>query len=205
MDTQPLLLIATGSSATIVLSAYLAELRPAVGRIDVLMTRTAERFVSAEVVGWFADRVFTCDSPGLNPVAVTLGARATVVLPASANTLAAAALGLMPTPAATAVVASPAPVLYLPHMNGHLWTKPIIQQHIATLRARGDAVIDLAEDETYEISSQSNTVGLSMPDPEQATAIVTAWLAGRAEADPGIRLDDPFLSEAPEPGWALAD
>jgi Phosphopantothenoylcysteine synthetase/decarboxylase len=47
----------------------------------------------------------------LNPVEIALKAKAVVVLPATANTLASVALGLMATPATTALGAAPSPSL----------------------------------------------------------------------------------------------
>jgi phosphopantothenoylcysteine decarboxylase/phosphopantothenate--cysteine ligase len=185
VESVPLLVIATGSSATIILSAYLTELRLELEReITVLMTKSAERFVSPEVVGWFAERVLTGDTPGLNPVEIALKAEAVVVLPATANTLASVALGLMATPATTVLGAAPSPSLYFPHMNGVVWTKPIVQQHVATLRARGDTVVDPVEGTPFEISRGAKHVGVSMPAPDEAAAIVRDWLRSNPDPDP---------------------
>jgi phosphopantothenoylcysteine decarboxylase len=177
MDSAPLLVIATGSSASIILTAYLTELKSEVDHeIAVLMTTSAERFVRPEVVSWFADRVLTCDTPGLNPVEMALTARAVVVLPASANTLASAALGLMATPATTALAASPSPCLYFPHMNGVVWAKPAVQRHVATLRAQGDTVVAPVDATAFEIWRGAKHLGLSMPAPDEAATIVRDWL-----------------------------
>jgi phosphopantothenoylcysteine decarboxylase len=185
VESEPLLVIATGSSAAIIISAYLTELKVELEReITVLMTKTAERFVSPEVVGWFADRVLTCDTPGLNPVEIALKAEAVVVLPATANTLASVALGLMATPATTALGAAPAPSLYFPHMNGAVWAKPIVQQHVATLRARGDTVVDPVECTPFEISGGAKHLGVSMPVPDEAAAIVRDWLRSNPDPSP---------------------
>ena len=179
METDSLLVIATGSSAAVVLSSYLTELRAEVdGDITVLMTTSAERFVRPEVVGWFADEVVTCDTAGLNPVQLALTARAIVVLPASANTISSAALGLAATPAQTALLAAPSPVLYFPHMNPVMWNKRVIQRHVAELRAQGDTVVAPVETTTYHMWKGAKDVGLSLPDPEDAAAIVREFLAG---------------------------
>jgi phosphopantothenoylcysteine synthetase/decarboxylase len=203
MDSKPLLLIATGSSAAIILTAYLSELRAELDlEISVLMTTSAERFVRPEVVNWFADRVLTCDTPGLNPIEVALTAHAIVVLPASANTLAAAALGTMATPATTALAAAPSASLYLPHMNGVLWTKPFMQQHVATLRSRGDTIVAPAENVAYEIWRGSKHVGLSMPAPDEAAAIVRDWLLAR---EPATSAAEVHAEPAASPALASAD
>jgi phosphopantothenoylcysteine decarboxylase len=167
-----LLVIATGSSATTVLTAYLTELKTELDlELHVMLTHSAERFIRPEVVGWFADRVLTCATPGLNPVQAALQARAIVVLPASANTLAAAALGLMATPATTALGAAPSPTLYLPHMNVVVWRKEIIQRHVAALRGRGDTVVAPEEDVVFEIWRGAKNAGLTM------ATLVRDWLA----------------------------
>lgn len=186
MDSERLLVIATGSSAASILTAYLAELKAALDlRIEVLMTTAAERFVRAEVVGWYADRVMTCDTQGLNPIEAALTARAIVVLPASANTLASAALGLMATPATTALAAAPSPTLYFPHMNGVVWAKPFVQQHVATLRERGDTVVAPIEREVFQIWRGGKHVAPAMPGPTEAAEIVRDWLSAREAATAG--------------------
>src|SRR5437764_1414338 len=77
MDSQPLLVIASGSAALTGLTNYIKELRIEVDReLTVLMTASAERFVRPEVVGWFADQVLTSDTPGLQPVQLAKTARA---------------------------------------------------------------------------------------------------------------------------------
>jgi phosphopantothenoylcysteine decarboxylase/phosphopantothenate--cysteine ligase len=181
MESGSLVVIASGSSASIVLSSYLTELRAQVAHpITVLMTTSAERFVSPEVVGWFADNVLTSDTPGFNPVQLALTASAIVVLPASANTLSSAALGLAATPAQTALLAAPSPVLYFPHMNPVMWNKPVIQRRVGELRAEGNTVIDPVETTTYHMWKGAKDVGLSLPDPEDAAAIVSGFLGDRS-------------------------
>jgi phosphopantothenoylcysteine synthetase/decarboxylase len=178
---ESLLVVATGSSAAMILTSFLSEIRTqGEEKITVLMTTSAERFVRAEVVGWFADRVLTGDTPGVNPTELALRAKAIVVLPASGNTLASAALGLMSTPALTVLGAAPAPCLWFPHMNPVMWTKPMMQQHVATLRARGEIVVPPIEDSVYEIWRGTRYPGISMPGPDDVAILVRDWLLDRA-------------------------
>jgi phosphopantothenoylcysteine decarboxylase/phosphopantothenate--cysteine ligase len=113
-------------------------------------------------------------------VQLALTASAIVVLPASANTLASAALGLAATPAQTALLAAPSPVLYFPHMNPVMWNKPVIQRRVGELRAEGNTVIDPVETTTYHMWKAAKDVGLSLPDPEDAAAIVSGFLGDRS-------------------------
>jgi phosphopantothenoylcysteine decarboxylase len=189
MRPRPLVVVATGSSAAIVLQDYLVDLKLELDRpVTVLMTHTAERFIRPEVVSWFADEVLTCDSPGLNPVELALTAEALVVLPASGNTLASAALGLMGTPATTALAAAPRPSMYFPQMNRVIWQKAVMGQHVATLRARGDVVVEPQLKEAFEIWRGALGPTLVMPAPDEAAAMIREFLAGAAlqeSASPG--------------------
>ena len=72
MQQGALVVIAAGASASLVLPLYLTELRETQREIVVLLTRSAERFVPREVVGWLADEVITSDSPTLNPIELAL-------------------------------------------------------------------------------------------------------------------------------------
>jgi phosphopantothenoylcysteine decarboxylase/phosphopantothenate--cysteine ligase len=176
-NSDSLLVIATGSSASITLPSYLAELRERVSlKVVVLMTETAIRFVRPEVVGWFAHSVLTPTMAGLNPIELACSSSAIIVLPASGNTLAAAALGLMATPATTVLAAAPGPCLFFPHLHHTVWRKPFLQRHVAELREQGHRVVDPQPLETFQISAQRQVLTLSMPPPDVVAATIDAWL-----------------------------
>jgi phosphopantothenoylcysteine synthetase/decarboxylase len=172
--------IVCGSSAATSLPAYLAYLASSVDmNLRVLLTHSAERFISPSLVRFYVDEVFTSDDPGLNPTEFALRSAGLVVLPATANMLAAAALGLAGTPAQTAVLAGDAPVLFFPQTNASMWAKPRLQQHVAALRADGHIVVEPAEGPVYEMWRREVTTGPVMPQPDQATEIIIAWLEAR--------------------------
>jgi phosphopantothenoylcysteine synthetase/decarboxylase len=184
-DSDTLLVVVTGTSGAILFPSYLVHLRQAVpGRICLLMTASAERFVRAEVLSWFADEVLTCNSPGVNPVELALRSKAIVVLPASANTLACAALGLAPSPAATTLLAAPGPCLFFPHMNPVMWDKDVVQEHVRTLRARGHVVVEPEVKDVYEIWRRTMQPSRAMPSGERVACMVRDWLAGDLTGDP---------------------
>jgi len=64
-----------------------------------------------------------------------------VVAPATANTIAHLALGLAPDALSAIALATHAPLLLAPAMNGKMWNHPATQGHVATLRARGTEFI----------------------------------------------------------------
>ncbi len=175
-----LVVIAAGSSASLVLPLYLSELRKTQSEIVVLLTKSAERFVQREVIGWLADDVIASDNPTLNPVELAMTAKAIVVLPATAHMVAATALGLASTPATTALLAAPAPCLWFPHMNQAMWDRPVIQRHVASLRESGETVVDPECRVVYEMWRGGHGDGVSMVGPEKAVPMINDWLDARA-------------------------
>jgi len=185
MSSRALVVIVTGSGATIGLPDYLVELTQALEcPLTVLLTETAERFVRPEVVSWFADEVLTSDTPGLDPATLARTASALVVLPASGHTLACAALGLMGTPATAALAEAPTPSLYFPALSRVVWDRPAIRRHVATLREQGDTVV---EPQPADASGVGPTpapptrggLNLVVAPPAEVAATVLGFLAVR--------------------------
>jgi phosphopantothenoylcysteine synthetase/decarboxylase len=69
-------------------------------------------------------------------------------------------------------------------MNPTMWAKPAIQRNVASLRSQGDTVVEPEEAEVFEIWKRDWSIGLSMPGPDEAAAIVKAWLLDGAAAVP---------------------
>jgi phosphopantothenoylcysteine synthetase/decarboxylase len=179
--SSSLTIVATGSSAVLVLPAYLSEIKARLeSDVTVVLTASALRFLSAESIGWFASRVITPDAPGVNPVEVGVRSEALVVLPASGNTVASAALGLMPTTATTVIATSARPGLFFPQMHEVVWRKPLMAAHLESLRQQGHLVVDPERAMGFEISKGRSVEGWSMPGPAKAADMVTAWLRERS-------------------------
>jgi phosphopantothenoylcysteine synthetase/decarboxylase len=175
--------IVCGSVAAASMPTYLTHLRNALDmNLRVLLTRSAERFVSAQLVRWYVEEVFSHDDPGLNPTEFALRSAGIVVLPSTANMLAAASLGLAATPAQTAVLAAREPALFFPQLNASMWAKPVVQRHVAALRADGHVIVDPLQGQIYELWRGEVTVGPTMPPPDQATEIIIEWLEERLNA-----------------------
>jgi phosphopantothenoylcysteine decarboxylase/phosphopantothenate--cysteine ligase len=127
--------------------------------VQVLMTRNAERFITPLTLQALSGRrVWTdawdlADDETIRHIELTRGLDAFVVAPATANILAKLAHGLADDLLSTFYLAVTAPVLVAPAMNTRMWLHPATQESLATLRARGVAVVDpesgwLAERET---------------------------------------------------------
>jgi phosphopantothenoylcysteine decarboxylase/phosphopantothenate--cysteine ligase len=87
------------------------------------------------------------DSGEIEHIALARWCDACLIAPATANCLAKCALGLADDLLSTLFLAlEPSkPVFIAPAMNTVMWNKPIVQQHVATLRAAGVRFIDPAE------------------------------------------------------------
>jgi len=177
MHDGALSVIVCGASMSHFASAYLVRIRRETELpVRVLLTHSAERFLRAEAVGFFADEVYTSGAADLNPIEFARRARALIVLPASANMIASAALGLAGGPAQTALLASEQPALFFPSMNATMWGKPSTRRHVAALRADGHKVVDLVEREVFDLWQRQVSISPAMPDAAEAAKIVAAWL-----------------------------
>jgi phosphopantothenoylcysteine decarboxylase/phosphopantothenate--cysteine ligase len=97
-----------------------------------------------------------------------------VVAPATANTLAKAAGGLADDLLTNTLLTARCPVLVAPAMHTEMWEHAATQANVATLRARGVAVLDPA---VGRLTGADTGAG-RLPEPEQIFAAATALLAG---------------------------
>ena len=169
--------IVCGASAAMDVPGYLNALQRTVrGPLRALLTTSAQRFVPLQVAAWLTDEAYASDAPDLNPTEFAQRSRAVVVLPATANMIASAALGLAATPAQTAILAAPTPVLFFPTMHEQMWDKPATRRHVATLRGDGHVVVDPLERETYQLWNRQWGPGRTLPPPAHVAKTVLDWL-----------------------------
>ena len=116
--------------------------------VQVLMTRHATQFVTPLTLQTLSRRKvliepFELDSEQtIRHIELTRTIDALVVAPATANALAKFARGLADDLLSTFYAAVTAPVVIAPAMNTRMWLHPATQSNLATLRARGVAVVD---------------------------------------------------------------
>jgi phosphopantothenoylcysteine decarboxylase len=184
MRNDALSIIVCGASASIGVAPYLTWLRQELDLpLRVLLTHNAERFVRSEALAWYADELYTSADPGLNPTELARRSVGLVVLPASANTLAAAAHGLAGSPAQTTILADERPALFFPSMNESMWVKEATRRNVATLRADGHTVVDPRQGPVFELWRQENAIGVAMLPPDEATEIIITWLEDRLSTE----------------------
>jgi phosphopantothenoylcysteine decarboxylase/phosphopantothenate--cysteine ligase len=139
----------TGSIAAYKAVEVLRELVREAADVTVVMTPSATRFVAPltfEVLSGHpvATDLFAAHEEMLH---LSLAERADAVLiaPATAHSLAKAAVGLADDLLGTLLLATRGPVLMAPAMDGGMWDHPAVRQHVATLEARGVTILGPAE------------------------------------------------------------
>lgn len=111
--------------------------------VHVVMSPGAEKFVTPLTFQTLSRHPVLTEhdatTGGWKPAHIDLADRAQLLLiaPATANVIAQLACGLAAHPLAEIALATLAPVLIAPAMNGKMWQHPATQGNAATLRARG--------------------------------------------------------------------
>jgi phosphopantothenoylcysteine decarboxylase/phosphopantothenate--cysteine ligase len=145
---RQLVLGVTGSIAAYKAVYLLRELTRLGASVTVVMTAHAREFVAPLTFRTLSGRPVLSDLfDPQEPAAVehvSLAERADLVLvaPATANTLARAALGLADDFLGTLLLATRASPLLVPAMDGEMWRHATVQAHVSVLRARGVTVME---------------------------------------------------------------
>ena len=147
---KSIVLAVTGSIAAYKVVELARRLTQAGAAVDVVMTASAQEFVTPLTFQALTYRPVIANMFGLEENAaghVALGERADVVVvaPATAHVIAKLAHGLADDLVGTTVLATRAPVVVVPAMNRHMWANAATRENLATLRRRGVRVVDPEE------------------------------------------------------------
>ena len=151
MSEPVVVLGVTGSIAAYKAADIASRLTKEGIEVHVVMTSSAERFITPLTLQTLSrHEVVTsaaADRPDWPPVHIALADKASLLLiaPASANVLAELTHGLANHPLAEIALATRAPMLLAPAMNGNMWQHPATQNNIATLKSRGAQFVGPAE------------------------------------------------------------
>ncbi len=143
MSAPVVILGVTGSIAAYKSADIASRLLREGCEVHVVMTAAAEQFITPLTLQTLSRNAVVRSSatarPDWKPVHIELADRASLLLiaPASANVLAELALGLAGHPLAEIALATRAPLLVAPAMNGNMWHHPATQQNVTTLKSRG--------------------------------------------------------------------
>jgi phosphopantothenoylcysteine synthetase/decarboxylase len=143
-DRAPRVVLGVSGSIAAFRAADLASRLTKAGiEVDVVLTRGAESFVTPLTFGSLTRRQVTRPwSDQLRegqPAHIWLADRADLVMvaPATAHCLAKYAQGLADDELSCTLLATEAPVLVAPAMNGKMWRHPATQANVALLKSRG--------------------------------------------------------------------
>jgi len=133
----------TGSIAAYKAADLASQLTKAGHQVTAVLTRDAQEFVTTLTVQTLSKQPVVTDlydeKESWRPGHIQLADEADLLLiaPATANTLAQLGQGLAPNALTAIALATRAPMLIAPAMNGNMWSHPAIQTHVATLKGWG--------------------------------------------------------------------
>jgi phosphopantothenoylcysteine decarboxylase/phosphopantothenate--cysteine ligase len=142
------LLGVTGSIACYKACDLVRRLQDAGHDVTVALTAAAARFVTPLTFAALSrhpvlESLFD-PVEGVRHVSAADDCDVYVIAPASADALGKIALGLADDFVTTLALACAKPLVVAPAMDDVMWRHPAVQQHVATLRARGVAIVEPA-------------------------------------------------------------
>lgn len=144
---KTILLIITGGIAAVKSLELLRRLRDGGHRVEVILTKAAQEFVTPLSVGALNEaephtELFNLTAEAkMGHIRLAREADLVAVIPASADFLAKMAHGRADDLASTVLLATTAPVVVAPAMNHRMWAHPATTANVATLQERGVFVI----------------------------------------------------------------
>ncbi len=142
--TSPVIIVGvTGSIAAYKAADLVSKLVQRGFEVHVAMTHGAQEFIAPLTFQTLSRNPVVTSvfegTQGWKPGHIDLADRANLLLiaPATANILAELACGLAAHPIGEIALATLAPVLIAPAMNGKMWLHAATQQNVATLKSRG--------------------------------------------------------------------
>jgi phosphopantothenoylcysteine decarboxylase / phosphopantothenate---cysteine ligase len=194
------LLGVTGGIAAYKACELVRRLRAESHDVTVVPTAAALQFVGAATWSALSGRpVHTSVFDDAHEVPhVRLGQEAdlVVVAPASADLLARAATGRADDLLTNVLLTARCPIVYAPAMHTEMWQHPATQANVATLRARGAAVID---PDAGRLTGADSGPG-RLPDPAELAAVASAVLADAGIVQRAARRDLAGLTVAVSAG-----
>ena len=151
LSNKRIILGVTGSIAAYKATDLASKLTQAGAQVDVILTRAAEKFVTPltfqSVTGRraYTDQDLWGKEAHVLHVGLGRAADILVIAPCTANTIAKLAHGQSDSLLAVTALATRAPLLIAPAMDGGMYDHPATQENIETLKTRGATFIGPAE------------------------------------------------------------
>ena len=169
LEGKTVVLGVTGSIACYKALDLASKLTQAGAQVDALMSYGATQFVTPLAFRSITHRPVVTDTfdpaseLSVEHVALAQRADIVVVAPATANFIAKAAAGLADDPLTTTILATAAPVLIAPAMDGHMYDNPATQENLSRLQSRGVVVLGPA---SGRLASGIEGIGRLVETPE---------------------------------------
>jgi phosphopantothenoylcysteine decarboxylase/phosphopantothenate--cysteine ligase len=167
---RKILLCASGGFQAYSLPGFvLALLRHVADDVQVVVSRAASKIVSTYALevasrhAVFTDMNDIAEDIFVPHIELTRDADAVLVYPATVNILGKVANGIADELIAAIVVASEAPVLFVPVTNPTMWEKPAVQRNVERLRA--DGYIVTAPLPAIEVATREGLAQVDEPFP----------------------------------------
>jgi phosphopantothenoylcysteine decarboxylase/phosphopantothenate--cysteine ligase len=192
----------TGSIAAYKAADLVRRLRDEGADVVVLMTPAATRFVGELTFAALTRHPVETDVGGLLPdqrighIVIAGSADAIVVAPATAHWIAAMATGLAADAVTAACLASAAPVVVAPAMDGEMYGHPATRANVA--RLRDDFGYRIIEPEAGPLASGQSGQGRLAETPRIVAAVVEA-VAGSDVRAPDANARPPVVPSVREP------
>jgi phosphopantothenoylcysteine decarboxylase/phosphopantothenate--cysteine ligase len=174
LEGKRVVLGVTGGIAAYKAADLASKLVQAGAVVDVIMTNSAQKFVTPLTFSALTHRPVRTDvfadwlGEDTGHVGLAHNADILVVAPATAHTIARLALGLSDDLLSAVYLSTRAPVLIVPAMETGMYQHPATQEHLETLRSRGAAVMEPGEG---HLASGAAGVGRMPEVPEIVAAI----------------------------------
>jgi phosphopantothenoylcysteine decarboxylase / phosphopantothenate---cysteine ligase len=208
LEGRLILLGVTGSIAAYKAAELVRRLVDAGADVQVLMTQAATQFIGPLTLGTLSRRRVLLDPLELLPdqrighIVAADSADAILVAPATARWLSAMANGLADDVITVTCLASGAPVVVAPAMDGRMYSHPATRANVERLRSFGFAIV---EPETGPLASGQRGQGRLAGLPLLVDAVVDA-VDGRPIRDPDPSSRPPLEAPAVQPdlaGWHI--
>jgi len=179
---KPRILIGvTGSVDAMLLPTYIRAIRAGLDcSLSVIFTPDATDFVNVDSISLIVERVISGESPKDwstdRPGRIAADHDLMIVLPATANTLSAAAHGSSQNRLTMMFLVATFPIVFFPVMGPSMWNKPVVRRNVARMREDGHDVIEPAWREQYEPHYKRMYGHYTLPEPEQVLDIIKAKL-----------------------------
>ncbi len=148
LNDKNIVLGVTGGIAVYKAADLASKLTQDGARVQVVMTEAATRFVSPLTFRTLTHTTVITDmftSPieyGVTHITIAEAADIIVIAPATANTIAKLAAGMVDNMLTGIVLVAKVPVIIAPAMNVNMWANAITQENVSKLKSRGFVIVE---------------------------------------------------------------